>query len=170
MDVYALPVPSGGPDLLLSPNVKELLGLSPESAYRNLTYQHLVEVNRVTFVLLQKWLLHCMVLLGIFPYCWLCADEYASMLKKTGWYDQVREQYRDPNVKVLKWDYTVSNTLYAIQVVLYSKSYTCSFHKCYYKILSSISYKLENFLWFKNFQMGFWYLKMALIHNLKIRK
>ena len=65
MDVYALPVPSGGPDLLFSPNVMELLGLSPESAYKNLTYQHLVEVNRVTFVLLQKWVLHCTVLLNI---------------------------------------------------------------------------------------------------------
>ena len=47
MDVYAPPVPSGGPDLLFALNVMELLGLSPESAYRNLTYQHLVEVSWV---------------------------------------------------------------------------------------------------------------------------
>ena len=53
MDVYAPPVPAGGPDLLFALNVMELLGLSPESAYRNLTYQHLVEVSRVQLV---EWL------------------------------------------------------------------------------------------------------------------
>ena len=61
MDVYAPPVPSGGPDLLFALNVMELLGLSPESAYKNLTYQHLVEVNRVTFGLLHE--------MGLALYC-----------------------------------------------------------------------------------------------------
>ena len=45
MDIYAPPVPSGDPDLPFALNVMELLNLSPESAYRNRTYQHLVEVN-----------------------------------------------------------------------------------------------------------------------------
>ena len=53
MDVYAPPVPSGGPNLLFSLNVMELLGLSPESAYVDLTYQHLVEVKFLTCNLAQ---------------------------------------------------------------------------------------------------------------------
>ena len=45
MDVYAPPVPSGGPGLLFSLNVMENLHLSPSSPDVDLTYHHLVEVK-----------------------------------------------------------------------------------------------------------------------------
>ena len=51
MDIYAPPVPSGGPGLLLSLNVMELLHLGPESPSVYLTYQHLVEVNCFNMVI-----------------------------------------------------------------------------------------------------------------------
>ena len=51
MDVYAPPVPAGGPSLLFSLNVMELLDLSPESPSVYLTYQHLVEVNCFNMVI-----------------------------------------------------------------------------------------------------------------------
>lgn len=45
-DVYSVPLPSGGPQMLFILNVMEDMNLSPASQWENLTYQHLVEVNQ----------------------------------------------------------------------------------------------------------------------------
>ena len=48
-DVYSTPLPSGGPQMLFILNIMEDIGLSPESEWKNLTYQHLVEVRPELF-------------------------------------------------------------------------------------------------------------------------
>ncbi|XP_003384848.1 PREDICTED: gamma-glutamyltranspeptidase 1-like [Amphimedon queenslandica] len=54
-DVYSTPLPSGGPQMLFILNVMEDIGLSQESEWRNLTYQHLVESFKYSFAFRSKF-------------------------------------------------------------------------------------------------------------------
>ena len=47
--IYAPPLPSGGPEFLFMLNVMDTLNLTPDDRWKNVTYQHLVEVGVASY-------------------------------------------------------------------------------------------------------------------------
>lgn len=47
--IFAPPLPSGGPELLFMLNVMDTLNLTRDNLWKNVTYQHLVEVGVASY-------------------------------------------------------------------------------------------------------------------------